>query len=225
MVKGGCVEDLRRWRFHNLGFRSGRSIKISNRVSLWFIENCGANPPSNNENWKDCFESLCVEVSSILTHCRDTVGLVLSEPGNGSDVKANSQLRLDRNWPTHKFDQIIGDAATRMGQSLDVVEFRGRNINEWRQYLETVPADDDPEALIIRLIERGLLEHFKSVLPIDSNDVILELELAPGREVAKCLSIAYRLFDSGISGREELLEELKKRYASNKRRPSKLKSF
>ena len=204
----GLVNDLRTWSFHNLGFHSDRSIRISSEVSLWFIRTCGSNPPQNNEDWQSCFESLCSEVSSILTHCRDALNLVLADQDNRSDVITVLNQRIDRNWPAYKFDTIVGDAVTRMGQTIDVVKFRSWRLSKWRRYLETIPVDDEPERLIVRLIERDLLEHSRAVLPIDSNDVMAALGLQPGQDVELAMSLAYRMFDSGISDPERLLTEL-----------------
>ena len=210
------VNNLRTWSFHNLGLHSDRSIRISSDVSLWFIQICGSNPPQNNEDWQSCFESLCSEVSSILTHCRDALNSVLADPDNKSDVITVLNQRIDRSWPAHKFDAIVGDAAMRMGLTIDVVEFRSRRLNKWRQYLETIPVDDAPEMLVVRLIERDLLEHYRAVLPIDSNDVMAALELQPGQDVALAMSIAYRMFDSGLSDPVRLLAELEQWHASRK---------
>ena len=140
--------------------------------------------------------------------------MVLADPDNRSDVITVLNQRIDRIWPAHKFDEIVVDAAMRMGLTIDVVEFRSRRLHKWRQYLETIPVDDAPEMLVVRLIERDLLEHCRSVLPIDSNDVMAALELQSGQDVALATSMAYRMFDSGLSDPVRLLAELEQWHAS-----------
>ena len=209
------VHDLRTWSFHNLGFYNERDIGISKRVFLWFIETCGANPPDSAASWRACFRCLCTNVGIILQHCKGAVGLVLSGPEDGQGVIADLKLRLNRNWPAHRFDELVSDAAMRLGRQLDIQRFRQPRLVKWRAYLETVPQDADLEVLVVRLIERDLLDHFESVLPIDGNDVMSILNIDPGPEVAEALRTARRLFNAGTTDRGDLLCKLAIGYSLN----------
>ena len=202
------VHDLRTWSFHNLGFSDEREIKITRRVHRWFLANGGASPPNSNAGWQRCFEKLCIEVGAIIAHCKGAVDLVLTGPEDGRDVIADIRLQLDRNWPTHKFDQLVGDAAVRIGEKLDVPKFRQPRLGKWRKFLETVPADDDPENLLIRIIERDIIDHFDSALPIKGPDVMFALGLSDGPEVGQALRHARWFFESGLRDPKQLLRRL-----------------
>ena len=203
------IHALRTWSFHNLGFSDERNIKMTRRVHQWFIQNGGASPPNSSEGWQRCFERLCIEVGTIVAHCRGAVELVLTGSEDGGDVIADIKRQLDRNWPAYRFDQLVGDAAARIGQKLDVPKFRQSRLGKWREFLQTIPSDDDPQILLVRLIERDVLDHFESVLPIDGRDVMDALGLATGREVGTALRRARWFFDSGIREPKQLLNRLK----------------
>ena len=94
-------------------------------------------------------------------------------------VTSELKQRLDRNWEAHEFDALVNDAIIRIGRKLDVPKFRQARLAKWREFLETIPAGDDPKASLVRLIERDVLDHFESVLPIDGEDIMRGLEIGP----------------------------------------------
>ena len=208
------INDLRTLSFHNLGLQSERGVGLYRRTSLWFLENCGANPPSDSICWRACFERLCDAVGAVIAHCRSALEATLSDAESGAETIDDLQRRLDRDWPAHRFDQIVGDAALRIGQRLDARKFRERRLSAWRDFLEAIPEGDDPESQITRLIERDVLDHFESALPIDGRDLMDTLGLAPGPEVGEALRRARQLHRSGITDRAELLERLAAEYRS-----------
>ena len=213
------VHDIRTWSFHNLGFSDERHVKISNRVHRWFISNGGADPPINREGWQQCFGKLCTEVNTIILHCRNSIS-TLANPDDGDRVVADLKRRLDLDWPAYKFDSLVEDAATKFGRTVNSVEFRKPRLETWREFLRTVPAGDDPEELLIRLIERDVLDHFGSLLPISASDVINALGLNPGLEVDYALIYARILFGTGTTDPEELLESVRSLYESDSWIPS-----
>ena len=201
------VSDLRTSSFHNLELESNRNSEIYRRMSLWFIENCGANPPSDSVCWRKCFERLCDEVGKVLSRCKSVLESALSD-ADAERIKDDLRRRLERNWPAHEFDAIAVDAATRIGQRLDVRKFRDSRISAWREFLDAIPESDDPESQVTRLIERDVLAHFEDMLPFDGRDVMDALGLGPGPEVGEALRRARQLRRSGTTGRDELLELL-----------------
>ena len=209
------LHDLRTWCSHNLAFEKDHDLAISKRVSLWFIDSCGVNPPIRREHWRSCFHALCSEIGKILAHCRGAVAMVLGGREDGEAVITDLRFRLDRNWPAHRFDELVSDAATRIGQMLDAQRFRETRIAKWREFLETIPQADEPEVQLGRLIERDVLDHFESVLPIDGNDVMMCLNIGPGPKVAEALRNARRLSKLGIAGRDDLLASLAGEYSTS----------
>ena len=208
------IHDLRTWSFHNLSFEDDRERSISRRTALWFIGISGSNPPNNRDGWRKSFECLHAEICLIIRHCRSALEITLAEVEDGGKIVEDLRRRLDRNWPAHKFDEIVTDAATRIGQSLDVPKFRRPRLAKWREYLGTIPESDEPEPSLVRLVERDVLDHFGSVLPVDGREIMLKLNLAPGPEVGEALNDARRLYRAGVTDKDELLERLLEEYST-----------
>lgn len=208
------ISDLRASSFHNLELQSSRNSAMYRRTSLWFMENCGANPPNDAVCWRACFERLCDMVGLIVARCKSALEMALADAESREEVIDDLRRRLDRNWPAYKFDEIVGDAATRIGQRLDVPKFRQTRLAAWRDFMDAIPEGDDPESHVTRLIERDVLDYFESALPIDGRDVMNVLGLHPGPEVGEALRFARRLHRSGITERAEMLERLAAEYRS-----------
>ena len=203
------VHALRTWSFHNLGFASDRDVALSQRVHRWFLKTCRVDPPNDGDAWRTCCQALSAEVGAIVAHCQGAVTLVLSAPDDGQAAIADLRRRIERAWPAHEFDKLVGDAATRLGMRLDVRKFREPRLAKWQSFLKSLPEGDDPESQMIRMIERDLSDHAALVLPIDGRDVMSALGLDPGPEVGAALDRARELFRSGIRDREQLLARLK----------------
>ena len=203
----GVVHDLRTWSSHNIGFSSERDAAISKRVSVWFLAQCRATEPRDEDAWRLCFETLCTEVGMIVEHCRTALASISAEVDEQGAIE-ELRRRLDRSWPSDRFDEIVYDTCTRLGLSLNVPGFRDQRLAKWREFLATVPDADDPRRAITRLIERDLIDHTNDVLPIDGQDVMASLGLPPGPRVGDVLRRARELFRSGIRDRQQLLGRL-----------------
>jgi len=209
------VHALRTWSSHNLGFGNERDVDLQRHVQRWFIDTCGANPPNDEDCWRKCSHELCAAVLAVVHHCQGAVTLVLAGQDDGDGVIKDLHKRLTRAWPGHEFDKLVGDAATRLGMSIDPRKFRESRLVKWRSFLECVAEEDDPEIQMTRLIERDLLDYAAQVLPIDGRDVMEILGIGPGPDVAKALYQAKELCRSGINDREILIQELIKAWGRN----------
>ena len=92
------VHDLRTWSFHNLGYSDEHGVGISQRVTRWFEDACGSNPPRDRRGWRSCFERLCAEVGAVLMHCRGAVELVLAGSEGGNDIAYSYCYKLLVEW-------------------------------------------------------------------------------------------------------------------------------
>ena len=202
------IHDLRTWSFHNLGFSSRRGAMVSKRVHKWFLANGNLGPPNSHMAWPKCFERLCGETHAIVLHCKGAIAANTTGDEEGEGWFADLRSRLSTNWPTMKFDEVLGDISARLGQTIDVPEFRAARVENWRTFLQNVPPNDDPEGRLVRLIERDLLDYREPILPIDSNDVMRALELAPGQRVADALSLARVMFKEGRTDADNLVKGL-----------------
>ena len=199
------VHSLRTFCFHNLGL-TDRDKQLSRRARDWQREKCGTDTPKRRRDWRNCFRSLCAEVNEVIEHCHGAVDNVLASPMDGQGAIAELRKRLDRNWPAHKFDGLVGDVLVRLGpeNGLKIPAFRERHLQKWRDYLEFLPEGEDVETMIIRVIERDVLNHFDGVLPIDGRD-IMELGIPQGPLVKLALHKAREHMLDGNKSRDELL--------------------
>ena len=204
------IHALRPWSSHNLGFSSERDVEISQRVQLWFKDACGEYPPGDTGSWGRCFQALCSEIEIIATYCQRVVTAELSDPDDGEAARVDLRRRIERAWPAQEYHVLVGDAAVRLGLgiAIDAKKFSNPRLPKWRQFLETLPDQDDPKGHMIRLIERDLLDLAADVLPIDGRDVMNALKLKPGPAVGDALLRARELFRSGIREPELLLDHL-----------------
>ena len=204
------VRSLRTFSFHNLGLTE-HDMQLSRKARNWHREKCGTDSPKSKQEWRNCFESLCSEVSEIVAHCYGVVDYILASPMDGHGAIAELKRRLDRNWPAHSFDRLVEDILVRMERKLNVTAFRNRHLSSWRSYLDSLPEGDDIETEIIQLIERDVLYHFDGMLPIDGRD-ILDLGVPKGPLVGLYLHKAREFMLNGNESREELLDLIKREF-------------
>ena len=206
------IHDLRTWSFHNLGFTSRHGAKVSRRVQKWFMADGNLSPPNTRIAWRKCFERLCSETHAIVLHCKGAIAVNTTDNEEGEGWFADLRSRLSTNWSNMKFDEVLGDISARLGQTIDVPEFRASRVENWRTFLQDVPPNDNPEGRLLRFIERDLLDYREPILPIDSNDVMLALELAPGQRIADALSLARVMFKEGRTDADSLVRGLQARF-------------
>lgn len=202
------VRSIRTFCFHNLGF-TARDVQLSRKARDWHREKCGTDTPKQKQEWRNCFRSLCSEVSDVVGHCHGTVDNVLASPIDGEGAIAELRRRLDRNWPAHRFDRFVEEILVQIGRELNVTAFRNQHLTNWREYLEYLPEGDDVETEMIQLIERDVLNFFHNVLPIDGRD-ILNLGVPEGHLVDMYLLKARDFMLNGNRSREELLDSIEK---------------
>jgi len=184
-------------------------------VQTWFIELCGIYPPDDDRAWRLSFDEICSEVGVVVEHCQSAVVLAVSTPDDKEDIVADLRNRLDRSWPAYRFDELVRDACIRFRLNVDASKFSEPRLPKWRQYLETVPEDDDPKRQITAIIERDILDYTNDILPINGEDVMDSLNLDSGPGVGDALRHARELFRSGIRDRDQLLEHLKSDWLAN----------
>lgn len=205
------VHSLRTFCFHNLGLTE-HDMQLSRKARDWHREKCGTDSPHSKREWRSCFESLCSEVSEVVAHCYGAVDYVLASPMDGQGAIAELRKRLDRNWPAHEFDRLARDVLVRLGleNGMKIIPFRELHLPRWRHYLECLPEGEDFETKIVQVIERDVLNHFDSVLPINGRDIMVELGIPQGPLVKLALLKAREHLLDGSKSRDELLDLLRK---------------
>jgi hypothetical protein len=201
------VQQLRSFVSHNLGFAEDHDVEVRKAVSDWFVKICGAAFPVSHDDWAKCFRSLCVDARNCVRYCTATLSRVISSPDDRDLIVRDLRHRIDRYWKTHQFDQIIEDAAARLGERINPRALRDRHLSSWQRYLATLPDDADPKSEFERLIDGQVADHFRSRLPIGTREIMEALELEPGPEVKRAIDVIRELFESGIWDKKQLLEK------------------
>ena len=205
------VHILRTWTSHNLGL-SEHDVTLSRKAMHWMRTVCHTDSPSHRSEWYSCFNSLCLEISKAIKHCKEVINVVLLSPGDGDDTIAELRRRIDRNWPAHKFDEIVGDICVRFGEQLDIKKFRNPRLQTWLTFLAALPAGGDLEHQMVRRIERDLLDYFNNMLPIDGRDIMKSLEISQGPQVKHALNYARTIYDPAKHDKESLLNHIRESY-------------
>ena len=118
-------------------------------------------------------------------------------------------LVCDRALPAHKFDRIAEDVASNLGlEHLNILKIRKVNLDKWSQHLRGLPQSADIMREARRIVEITFLAESENHCPIDGQDVIKQLGIEPGPEVAKFLKKAKELYKQKQCGRDELLKLL-----------------
>lgn len=126
------------------------------------------------------------------------------------DAIAQWALRSSRSLPAYKFDRIAQEAATELGlPHLDVVKLRKVNLDKWNQRLRLLNEGADFLAEARRVVEASLLDEADNYLPVGGADVIRDLGVKPGPDVAKALQKARALYRAHPCSKEDLLKTLK----------------
>lgn len=206
-----AVQQLRTWLHHNLGFDSDRELSIRRAVSEWFIQACGATAPMTPDQWAKCFGRLCADVKAMVDHCLEVLSGIMRSVEDREQVLETWRCRLQRNWEAHRFDQLVADSASRLGESINARAFRERRLPEWKRFLESIPEQEDPVPKMERLIDLEVFNHVRAAPPFGAKDLMAELGLSPGPTVKEALRLLREGFEGGINAKPELLKYVRDR--------------
>ncbi|SMC50945.1 hypothetical protein SAMN02746065_103116 [Desulfocicer vacuolatum DSM 3385] len=203
------VNLLRTWFFHNLDFEDTKRKEVSN----WFLAQCKVISPTEKKHWKACIKGLCKEGTELIVYCNEVLSKIAASEEDKEIFFEDLINRIERNWPAYEFDKLVSNAASHIGENLDVVKFRNIKLSTWRQYLEQQPEDADLRREATRIIERDVHDHFRSILPVTTQEIMTVLGLDPGPEVRDAIELSRSLFNDGVRDPETLLEQLKSKYS------------
>lgn len=202
------VQMLRTWLFHSLDADSERDLEIGKSASQWFLSRCGTTSPQKPADWQQAFSALCAQVTSFAVHCTGLVSKIARDPESAELQFGVLRLRLNRDWQAFQFDQIVEDAATRLGQKIDVKAFRARRLSEWRKFLAALPEDADLKVEMQRVIDSEVFAHFRSRLPVSSDELMQAFALPPGTDVLFALEMARYLSSLSVISKDSLMKQL-----------------
>ena len=211
------VQQLRTFMSHNLGFEEGHDMAIRREVSEWFVQTCGSAFPASADHWSKCFTRLAEDVCGVIRHCSEQLSFVLASPEDRELIIEELRRRLRRALQPHEFDQMVEDSAARLGQRINARAFRQSRISGWQAYLAAQPDDADPKLELERMIDGQVVDHFRSQLPVRTEEIIDALGLDPGPDVGKAVEIARRLFSEGAVEKQDLLVALRAEFQKDPR--------
>ncbi|WP_159086628.1 hypothetical protein [Burkholderia sp. NRF60-BP8] len=170
----------------------------------WFRANCGTGTPSSAANWAQCFDVLLDDISTLLEEAVKACD-AFEDPVDGKGLKEEFERRLERSWEGFRFDTFVDAACNLLGYSgLDVVSFRNKNLQAWRD----IVAFSEPDAIdqnLTKRVEADVLLYMGDAAPLTGTEFRTLLALSTGPEIRACLS-AFR--GSSMTDRKALMDHL-----------------
>jgi hypothetical protein len=203
-----AVQTLRTWFFHGLDADSDRDFEIGRAASDWFLTHCQTTSPQKPGDWTKAFVNMCEQVRQVAAHCTSLISTIAADSERAHLQFGALRLKIRRDWQAFEYDQFVEDAATRLGERIDAKGFRERRLADWRKFLLTLPDDADLKGEMQRVIEGEVFVHFRSRLPITSEELIETLALTPGKDVLFGLEMARHLNSIGVTDKDVLLKQL-----------------
>jgi hypothetical protein len=202
------VQTLRTWLFHTLDADSDQDLKTGRAASEWFLRRCQTTSPQKTADWNVAFDSLCQEITGLATYCTAMVSEIAGDSERAELQFGALRLRITREMQPFEYDQFVEDAATRLGEKINAKGFRERRLTDWRKFVTSLPDDADLKVEMQRIIDGEVFLHFRSRLPITSEELIHAFGLNSGKDVLFALEMSRHLNENGVISKESLLSEL-----------------
>lgn len=205
---------LRTFLAHNLDAHSKGDRRTIAFVQRWFVEACGHDRPGNNAQYGACCIHLGARLQEILRGAIEASHL-LDDPDDGVRLVADLKGRTDVLWEAHRFDSIVSECASRLGDPyLDMQVFRSRNLDSWQKVLSGAPEHAREQAVRQR-IEADLVAAIGEGLPRRLREKVDQVAASPTTLAAALvfLSTAQRIDAMSV---QEIIE----RVTSQLQRPS-----
>ena len=179
------VSRLRTYVAHNLDIRKKRDQKTYAFVHRWFKQACGRGTPGA-EDYGDCCSHLAGRLHEALDGAIEACDL-LDDPVDGPRLVADLQGRIDLRWEAHRFDPLVEECATRLGNpGLDLLAIRSRHLEKWRKVLSEAD-ENERERVLEQRIEADLLEAIGDALPRTIHEKLQRIAASVDATVAALL--------------------------------------
>ena len=180
------VSGLRTYLVHNLDVRKVRDRRTRDFVHQWFKEACGMHTLGTAAHYRDCCLRLADKLKEVLKGAIDACDL-LDDPEDGPRLVDDFKDRVDLAWSPHQFDELVVKCAARTGNpGLDLVAFRSKHLDRWRQTLAQAKVSDR-EAVVEQQIEADLVAAIGYGLPYDVREGLERVAASPDAVVASLL--------------------------------------
>jgi len=127
------------------------------------------------------------------------------DPTDGKGLKEEFERRLGRSWEGFRFDAFVEAACKLLGYSgVDVVPFRNKHLQAWRDVVE-LSEPDAIDANLTKRVEADVLQHMGEAAPLTGAEFQALLALSTAQEIRACLS-AFR--GNSAADRKSLLDHI-----------------
>ncbi|MDE0270721.1 MAG: hypothetical protein OXP11_05890 [Gammaproteobacteria bacterium] len=180
------VSRLRNYLVHNLDVRKTRDRKTRDFVQRWFKDACGYGTISSAVHYGDCCSRLAHKLREFLKGAIDACDL-LDDPEDGTRLVDDLKDRVDLAWNVERFDQLVVKCAARTGNpGIDLVAFRNRYLEGWRQTL-ALAKESDRETVVEQQIEADLVAAIGYSLPHHVREGLERVAASPDAVAASLL--------------------------------------
>ncbi|MBR8010440.1 hypothetical protein [Burkholderia vietnamiensis] len=163
------VGALRTSMSHNLAFDSTHDVRTMRLAADWYSKSCGVGSPASDSQWKACFDELLRELSEVLALAIRACDQ-LSDPTDGARLVKELQVRIDREWPGHRFDPYVDRAVEKFGYGLNPRDVRGLQLPAWRKVLAAA-REDQIDRVLTQRIEADILDYMCHALPAPADEI------------------------------------------------------
>ncbi len=207
------VNNFRTKLQHNLDPKnSPRNELIQNQLMEASKKACGKLIPNSSEEWKSCSEWLINESFNILTIISGELESMTDKPDNSERFKENWLLTTVNEIEGHYFDRSIEKYIKFLSiNDFSVVEYRNKNLQNWRKYVRDIYSGIDYLPEIDRIVQSSIIRDFIHVLPITLSD--LESDVIVTTETfTKIYTYMDRVNSENPQSKDELLESIRSEY-------------
>ena len=182
------VGNMRTFVAHNLDVTSPSDYKTRSFAHRWFREACGVGTPFTPAHYARCCDYLAERLDGVL---KGAIGAcdALDDPDAGPSLASDLRSRIELQWDAHRFDPIVAEAATSIGNpALDLLAIRRRHLDAWRKTLAAADEENREKALRLK-IEATLIAEFADTLPAPAAEITARLAVAGPPAIAAALII------------------------------------
>ena len=179
------VSRLRTYVAHNLDVGKKRDQKTYAFVHHWFKQACGRGTPGA-DHYGDCCSYLAGRLHETLNGAIEACDL-LDDPVDGPRLVAELEKRINLHWEAYRFDPLVAECAARLGNpGLDLLAFRSRHLDRWRQVLSEAD-ENERERVLEQRIEADLLKAIGDALPRTIREKLQRIAASADATVAALL--------------------------------------
>ena len=183
------------------GYQQERLDLVSSHVWIYF--------PPKYFRVADLFWRLCSQVTALIAYCTKTVSKIVTAKEDAEDDRGPPEkVRSRRKRAPYQFDELVENAAARLGKKINARSFRDSRLSEWRKFLASLPDDADCVLEMERRIDGEVAYDFRVTLSIPLRELSQVSRHRIGKSLSK-LKVAVeqirQLEAKGVRGKGELL--------------------